>query len=357
MTPIQNENGGHVNAVDDSTIQQAQANTLQAIQSQCSAFNVKIKADYLTTFGNWAISVSAGRMDSSNPPKPPASFVVGYFTDPTTGGGEGAYPNTKVQWAFPSQTGPAVCDMPPIPASKPYVPPVLEPPANIRNVPLGDTMPVGFVLTATDGVKWQKQSSPTPFGTAYFYARISIMLLMLGMIAASPARAQVKIACSSQPMAATRSIGEQSMVQLGCWLSNAGSTSVVLTPSQFYTAVIQLNPVTPNVAAQIINDSINRLPQSKLVKVGQIGLALSGVAATIYTGNSQWSLIGGLVSQNAPAMIKLVANEIPSAAPFTGGQLSGPVTLLPGGDVPPVVLYAMKGKKAAMPGPLVVTVP
>jgi hypothetical protein len=57
---------------------------------------------------------------------------------------------------------PAIPEFPP-----PYTPPVLPEPGNIRNVPAGDTMPVGCMLTAPDGSPWQKQVSPTPFGGAY----------------------------------------------------------------------------------------------------------------------------------------------------------------------------------------------
>jgi hypothetical protein len=77
-------------------------------------------------------------------------------------------------WAYPNQGSEPVCDLPPIPAvPPPYTPPVLPEPANVRNVPAGDSMPVGYVLTAANGSRWQKQTSPTPFGVAYFYARVA----------------------------------------------------------------------------------------------------------------------------------------------------------------------------------------
>jgi hypothetical protein len=64
--------------------------------------------------------------------------------------------------------------MPAVPPTiKPYTPPVLPEPDNVRNVPVGDTMPVGYRLTAADGSVWQKQASPTPFGIEYYYARIA----------------------------------------------------------------------------------------------------------------------------------------------------------------------------------------
>jgi hypothetical protein len=41
-------------------------------------------------------------------------------------------------------------------------------------VPLGDTLPVGIKMTdPATGAVYQKQASPTPFGTAYFYVRVA----------------------------------------------------------------------------------------------------------------------------------------------------------------------------------------
>jgi hypothetical protein len=327
---------------ESTTLEAAMANTTAAVTQQVAQFNAQRKSTYMTAFNSWAVNVAAGRIDNSNPPQPPNAMVVGTFTDPT---------NSKALWAYPAEGTEPVCAMPPLPpAVKPYVPPVLPEPENIRNVPAGDTMPVGYTVTTEDGAKWQKQSSHTPFGIAYFYARVAMLLLCLSL-ASTSLRAQVlvpipqvSVSCSPQPMAATKSIGEQTMGQWACWLSNDGTMAVTVTPARFYGAVIQLRPVTPAVAQQIIADSINRLPQSKVVKIGQVGLALGGIAASLYTGNAQWSLIGGLVSQNAPKMIQVIENEIPSAAPFTGGQLTAPVTILPGADIPPVVVYAMKAK-------------
>jgi hypothetical protein len=64
--------------------------------------------------------------------------------------------------------------MPPVPDdySKPKAQPIAEP-TTVMNVPPGDTMPVGYIATAPDGAKWQKQASATPFGIAYYYARIA----------------------------------------------------------------------------------------------------------------------------------------------------------------------------------------
>jgi hypothetical protein len=159
-----------------TTLEAAQANTLAAVQAQVSNLNNALKVNYLTTFNNWSQSVLAGRSDNTNPPQPPMAYVVGYFNDPTTGGGQltpGPYANTVVQWAYPAQGNTAVCTTPAIP-SVPAPPPALPDRDDIKNVPLGDTLPVGFKMTdPATGHIYQKQASPTPFGIAYFYARVA----------------------------------------------------------------------------------------------------------------------------------------------------------------------------------------
>src|SRR4051794_6761214 len=156
-------------------LDEAQSNTLAAVQRQVKDWNEVLKSNYLTAFDNWSQSVQAGRTDNSNPPKPPDGYVVGFFTDPTTGPGSvGPYGDMPIQWAYPAQGSQPVCPMPDLPPSiKPYPPPVIPEPENIRNVPAGDTMPVGYRIKTGDGSVWQKQGSPTPFGVEYYYMRLS----------------------------------------------------------------------------------------------------------------------------------------------------------------------------------------
>jgi len=148
-----------------TTLEAAMANTLAAVTLQVKQFNDQLKADYQTKFNNWSISVLAGRIDNSNPPQPPNAYVVGYFTDST---------NADAKWAYPMVGTSPVCEMPPVPpVVKPYVPPVAPEPENVRNVPAGDTLPVGFIVTGPDGSRWQKHATQTLFGVAYYYARLS----------------------------------------------------------------------------------------------------------------------------------------------------------------------------------------
>jgi hypothetical protein len=288
--------------------------------------------DYMgQTFASWFANYDTGRLSwDSVPPQPPVkkwAFATETFND------DGSFGFTYEKVDAP--TGELVCAvptfkrLPPPQGGKVSLMALLSNEVAAPGNPTIPTVPVAQTSVDSAGNKW---------------VRIAVLLLALAFTLPS-LHAQVGLACAPQPMAATKSIGEQSMGQWACWCANDSPTPYVLTPAKFYGAVIAIRPVTPAVAQQIFTDSINRLPQSKIVKVGQIALALGGIGATIYTGNAQWSLIGGIVSQNAPAAIKIIANEIPSAAPFTGGQLTAPITITPGGDVPPIVVYAMKMKR------------
>src|SRR5438309_2104137 len=92
-----------------TTLEAAMQNTTNAVTLQVGQFNEQLKGIYLTSFSNWAISVTAGRSDNSNPPLPPNGYIVGYVTE------------GPASWAYPKVGTTPVCEMPPIPpASKPY---------------------------------------------------------------------------------------------------------------------------------------------------------------------------------------------------------------------------------------------
>jgi hypothetical protein len=71
------------------------------------------------------------------------------------------------------QAGPPLCEVPAFAKIPPPQVLALPEPSHVRNVPKGDTMPVGYIVSDPEGNRWQKQSSVTPFGVAYFYSRIS----------------------------------------------------------------------------------------------------------------------------------------------------------------------------------------
>ena len=152
-----------------------QANTLAAVHLQVSALNEKLTSIYQTAFSNWLISWNAARIsDKATAPEPPLGYVVGYFSDPTSGPGSlGPYGDTVVQWAYPAIGSTPVCAKPAIPEQvEPQIHPVVTGNDRVMNVPPADMMPVGSILPAPDGSKWQKMASITPWGTAVYYARI-----------------------------------------------------------------------------------------------------------------------------------------------------------------------------------------
>jgi hypothetical protein len=143
-----------------TTLDAAQANTLAAVTQQLVNINANLKAVYLQDFDNWSQSVRAGRIPNSNPPLPPKAYVVA---------------KSASGWAYPEQGTDPVCAVPPLPAdqSVPTVHPIFTGNDSVMNVPPGDKMSVGYIAVAPDGLRWQKQASPTPFGIAYYYARVA----------------------------------------------------------------------------------------------------------------------------------------------------------------------------------------
>jgi hypothetical protein len=143
-----------------TTLEAAIANTLASSTLMVDHLNSELKKRYDSSFESWKTMVLAGKIDNTNPPQPPAGYILVSnktgFTYPELG----AEPVTASRTDIPADY------------SKPFVL-VLPEPEHVRNVPKNDTMPVGYVAVDAEGRRWQKQSSVTPFGVAYFYARIA----------------------------------------------------------------------------------------------------------------------------------------------------------------------------------------
>ncbi len=165
-----------LDAYAQATLAQAQSNVLAATRSQIASLNDALTSNYLQAFNGWLTSWNAGRVtDKSSAPLPPKGYFVGTFNDPTTGPGSlGPYGDTVVQWTYPAVGNTPICAQPAIPdMPAAQSQPVMTASATKMNVPPGDTMPIGFIDVAPDGSKWQKVSSPTPFGVAVYYEKVS----------------------------------------------------------------------------------------------------------------------------------------------------------------------------------------
>ena len=88
-------------SIDETSLAAAQANQLSSTTIMVDQLNTNLRSIYLTAFNNWKISVDAGRIPNTNPPKPPKAYVV---SKPDSSG---------FQW--PVLGTDPVCDMPPIP--------------------------------------------------------------------------------------------------------------------------------------------------------------------------------------------------------------------------------------------------
>lgn len=142
-----------------TTLEAAIANTLTSSTLMVEHLNSELKKRYDSIFESWKTSVLAGKIDNTNPPLPPSGYRLAIGMDGFT------YPEMGTQLVTQPRT-----DIPED-HSKPFVLALPEP-DHVRNVPKGDTMPVGYIAVDPQGQRWQKQSSVTPFGVAYFYQRI-----------------------------------------------------------------------------------------------------------------------------------------------------------------------------------------
>jgi hypothetical protein len=142
------------------SLENAIANTLASSTASAEYLNNELKLRYNQGFDSWKIMVLAGKIDNLNPPKPMNGYIVvkaeSGFSYPEVGMAPVCEPRTDIPADY---SKPQVLDLPE--------------PDHVRNVPKGDTMPVGLVATDSEGRRWQKQSSVTPFGKVFFYARVA----------------------------------------------------------------------------------------------------------------------------------------------------------------------------------------
>jgi hypothetical protein len=134
----------------DTTIEAARANVLASSQAHVESLNEDLKKIYQAAFDGWKYSVDAGRIDNTNPPKPPASYRL---AKPDSNG-----------FVWPEQGTEPVCEMPPIPENRLHPP---QPPAGTIDVgaDLGggwyatgehDRVKSGTVITLPNGLKLRK---------------------------------------------------------------------------------------------------------------------------------------------------------------------------------------------------------
>jgi hypothetical protein len=188
MTPTPNAAPNDIVARFAATqLPAVQAQVLQHVTEQIPDLNANLKSAYLTTFNNWLINWTAGRItDKSTAPVPPNGYVVGSFLDPTSGPGTiGPYGETPIYWAYPEIGKEPVCAQPPIPTIPPvYVPdPNAQPPGELGEKtnavnPASDGFPVGVkndqgvyepIATSANGSEWVKFVAHTPWGTTWYW--------------------------------------------------------------------------------------------------------------------------------------------------------------------------------------------
>lgn len=142
----------------ETSIEAARANTLNSSVYMVNLKNQELIDAYNSNFDAWKEMVVAGQRDTSNPPQPPSGWRL-------------SAPNEHGFIFYERGTEPVCPARTDIPVVNPVAPSWFENP-DIRNVPPGDTTPVGAIVTAPDGSRWQKMSNNTPFGVATWYQRV-----------------------------------------------------------------------------------------------------------------------------------------------------------------------------------------
>ena len=106
-------------SADLTTLEAAQANMLASTKAQCALLNDNLKFIYMGAFNSWKANVDAGRIDNTNPPQPPKSYIPVEAPLDAEGLGQSG-------WFFPEQQGPPVCDLPALPESQLTPKPALD---------------------------------------------------------------------------------------------------------------------------------------------------------------------------------------------------------------------------------------
>ena len=98
------------------TLANARNNSAIAARNNASLLNASVLLIYMGRFNSWAQQVVAGKIDNTEPPKPPPAWVTG--VDATSG------------YSFVEVGTAPICPMPPIPASHVQLQPT-PPPHNM----------------------------------------------------------------------------------------------------------------------------------------------------------------------------------------------------------------------------------
>lgn len=142
----------------DANTPLAQANLVTSLNEEATLLNQNLNDNYLSAFNGWAGLVKAGKIDESNPPKPPSGVQVMQASN---------------GWSFIMPSGPPVATMPALPVV-PIIPSGLVVaigqhlsgefwaalPTN--NVPAGTAMPITAI--SIDGTSGSWTWVADPFG-------------------------------------------------------------------------------------------------------------------------------------------------------------------------------------------------
>lgn len=253
-----------------------------------------------------------------------------------------------------SMVQPAVVPVVPTPPSNPIGNSFTEINGEVDYVDLGSpSIAVGGIYTAADGTKYVKQGRSTPFGLSTWFIKAAMVMLAV-LASLMPAKAQVTVAASPQPMSVMSTLHVRTVGMWTVFIENNGPAARTLAAEDLYIALLNLRPVDPANAAIVLGDQVSRSAGARIVRV----LTMAGQATAIglafaSKSNAAWAAGLGLGSAALPQVITIAQGATPTAAPFLGSILNTPITLGPGQAITRTIFC----DKTKAPAPLKVVIP
>jgi hypothetical protein len=187
-------------------------------------------------------------------------------------------------------------------------------------------------------------------------AGVAMLIVAMLSILAGSAAAQVKVACSPEPIAVLNALHVKSMGQWACFVTNAGPSVRTLSPEEIYTAIIAVKPIDPASVAMVLADNQSHTTSGKIVKVLSIAGQLSGVALSLASkANAQVGTALAVGSGFLPQVLSVAQGQVPSTAPYLTQLLSAPITLAPNGQPGAALTKTVFAAKQKNPQPIAVT--
>lgn len=185
------------------------------------------------------------------------------------------------------------------------------------------------------------------------WVRVLLVLLAFAF-SARHASAQVRVACTPEPLAVMNSLRVKSMGQWALFMRNDGDTARTIQPEEIYMAIISIRPIDPASAITVLSDRQSHSTAARVVKVLSIAGQLAGVGLALASkANATVGTALAVGSGLLQPVINIATGEVPPTGAFTVNLLASAITLPAGGAATRTVFAS----KQHAPAPISVVLP